>query len=178
MKADRRKLIAIPERGPIPPRSSATGYPLGDMRLWGMTGHLAGAYAPGSVMHGRRANREGRGRPTGGNEDGLSVRAIRGPLPAPSAARTLDRQAGPRRGGLRHLSPSVARLYLLALRDPDLRDRLHAGRRPHRLRLVLGDPRRPARRRSLDDQLHAEKPDPRGTVRPNPHEQTGPTHGG
>ena len=30
--------------------------------------------------------------------DGLYIRAIRGPLPAPRAARALDRQAGPRGG--------------------------------------------------------------------------------
>jgi hypothetical protein len=32
----------------LPTRVSASAYPLGDMRLWGMTSHLAGAYIPGA----------------------------------------------------------------------------------------------------------------------------------
>src|SRR5215213_4880369 len=45
---------------------------------------------------------------TGGNEDGLFVRVVWGTFPAPSAAHTLDRQTGPRRRGVQHLSPAAA----------------------------------------------------------------------
>src|SRR5829696_9166982 len=129
-----------------------------------MTGHLVGPYAPGASCRIGAPTAEGGLDRQEVTLDGLSIRAIRRPLPAPRAARTLDRQTGPRRGGVQHLSPPVARHHLPPLRDPDLCDRLHAGRRPYWFRLVLGDPRRPARHQPLDGQLHPAKPDPRGTV--------------
>jgi hypothetical protein len=106
---------------------------------------------------------------TGGKQDGLSIRATRGPLPAPRTDHTLDRQTGPRRCGVQHLSPAAAGLHLPPVCHPDLRYRLHPRRRPHRLRLVLGDSRRPARHQPLDGQLHPTQPDPRGTVNAGNH---------
>src|SRR5215207_5987791 len=49
---------------------------------------------------------------TGGNEGGLFVRVVWGTLPAARAAHTLDRQTGPRRCGVQHLSPAAARYHL------------------------------------------------------------------
>src|SRR5918997_1335473 len=114
---------------------------------------------------------------TGGKQDGLSFRAIRRPLPAPRAAHTLDRQTRPRRRSVQHLSPAVAWHYLPPVCDLDLRYRLHPRRRRHRLRLVLGDSRRPARHQPLDGQLHPTQPDPRGTVNAGSHGRDLPWHG-
>src|SRR5215204_7146001 len=102
---------------------------------------------------------------TGGNEDGLFVRVVWGTFPAPSPARTLDRQTGPRRRGVQHLSPAAAWHHLSTVCDPDLRFRLHPRRRPHRVRLVLGDSRLVARHQPLDGQLHPTQPGSWGTVR-------------
>src|SRR5215218_10383311 len=114
---------------------------------------------------------------TGGNEDGLFVRDVWWALPAPSAAHTLDRQTGPRRCGVQHLSPAAAWHHLPAVCDPDLRFRLHPRRRPHRLRLVLGDSRLVARHQPLDGQLHPTQPDPGGTVNAGNHSRDLPDNG-
>ena len=57
--------------------------------------------------------------------------------------------------------------HLPPLRDTYLRDRLHARCRPRGLRLVLGDPRRPARHRPLERRLHPAEPGSRGPGRVN-----------
>src|SRR5215208_5277951 len=106
----------------------------------------------------------GRKHPRGGRQDGLSIRATRRPLSPPRAAHTLDRQAGPRRSGVQHLSPAIAWHHLPPVHDPDLRDRLYAHCGPCGLRLVLGNPRRSARYQPLVGQLHPARPGPRATV--------------
>src|SRR5829696_6013005 len=119
-----------------------------------MTGHLAGAYAPGASCRVGARTSEGRLDQQGVTLDGLSFRATN----------SLDRQTGPRRGGVQHLPPAAPGYHLPPLHDTYLRDRLHAGYRPYWFRLVLGDPRRSARHQPLDGQLHPARSDPRGTV--------------
>src|ERR671917_1361691 len=123
------------------------GNPLGEMRLWGMTHHRAGAYAPETSCR-AQANEKPDRRDvamdrhpaisehvligglhpatltwstvqdqTGGKQDGLSIRATRRPLPAPRTTHTLDRQTGPRRCGVQHLSPAVTWHYLSPVCD-------------------------------------------------------------
>src|SRR5215208_2236568 len=129
-----------------------------------MTGHLAGAYAPGASCRVGARTSEGGLDQQGVTLDGLSFRASRRRLPAPRASNSLDRQTSPRRGGVQHLPPPFAWYHLPPLHDTYLRDRLHAGYRPYWFRLVLGDPRRSARHQPLDGQLHPARSDPRGTV--------------
>jgi hypothetical protein len=73
--------------------------------------------------------------------------------------------------------PFATLIYVIVYTPADLRYRLHPRYRPHRLRLVLGDSRRPARHQPLDGKLHPTQPDPRGTVNAGNHGRDLPVHG-
>src|SRR5918994_2213893 len=101
---------------------------------------------------------------TGGNEGGLFVRVVWRPFPEARAVDTLDRQTGPRRCGVQHLSPAAAGHHLPPFYYPYLRDRVRPWRRVDGLGVHLGHHRLVARYRPLGSQLHPARPDTRAKM--------------
>src|SRR5215204_1399570 len=99
---------------------------------------------------------------TGGNEGGLFARVVD----------TLDRQTGPRRCGVQHLSPAAARHHLPPFYYPYLRDRVRPWRRVDGLRVHLGHHRLVARYRPLGSRLHPARPDTRAKMSHRQRRQT------